>query len=110
MTEGRKSSGFSVDSNVFLTIVRGGFRLRKPGVQGQQRGERGTDLQYKHIRVYLIKSYMSGSLNGVFMMRLTSDGQPWASCDKLQKESLLLGIEAAQHLKQEPNCTAAKTG
>lgn len=44
------------------------------------------------------------------MMRLTSDGQSWASCDKLQKESLLLGIEAAQHLKQEPNCTAAKTG
>lgn len=31
MTEGRKSSGFSVDSNVFLTIVRGGLRLRKPG-------------------------------------------------------------------------------
>lgn len=30
MTEGRKSSGFSVDSKVFLTIVRGGFRLRKP--------------------------------------------------------------------------------
>lgn len=30
MTEGRKSSGFSVDSNVFLTIVKGGFRLRKP--------------------------------------------------------------------------------
>lgn len=75
-------------------------------------GERGAELQYKHIRVYLIKSHMSGSLNGVrvCMMRLTSDGQSWASCDKLQKESLLLSIEAAQHLKQEPNCTAAKTG
>lgn len=39
---------------------------------------------------------------------LTSDRQSRASCDELQEESLLLGIEAAQHLKQEPNCTAAE--
>lgn len=31
----------------------------------------------------------------------TSDRQSGAPCDKLQEESLLLGIEAAQHLKQE---------
>ena len=41
MTEGRKSSGFSVDSKVFLTMVSGGFRLRKPGgpkMEGRVRG------------------------------------------------------------------------
>lgn len=40
---------------------------------------------------------------------LTSDGQSGAPCDKLQEESLLLGIEAAQHLKQEPYGAAART-
>lgn len=39
---------------------------------------------------------------------LTSNRQSWASCDELQEESLLLCIEAAQNLKQEPNCTAAE--
>lgn len=43
------------------------------------------------------------------MRRLTSDRQSGAPCDKLQEESLLLCIEAAQHLKQEPYGTAAKT-
>lgn len=42
------------------------------------------------------------------MRGLTSDWQSWASCDKLQKQSLLLGIEAAQHLKQEPHGTTAE--
>lgn len=51
MTEGRKSSGFSVDSNVFLTIVRGGFRLRKPetrepGVGGRVIAETRLPVQY----------------------------------------------------------------
>lgn len=38
MTDGRKSSGFSVDSNVFLTMVSGGLRLRKPAGQQTRRG------------------------------------------------------------------------
>ena len=42
------------------------------------------------------------------MRRLTSDRQSGASCDELQEKSLLLSVEAAQHLKQEPNCTAGE--
>ena len=42
------------------------------------------------------------------MRRLTSDRQSGASCNELQEESLLLGIETAQHLKQKPDCTAAE--
>ena len=50
MTEGRKSSGFSVDSKVFLTMVSGGFRLRKPGgakMEGRVRG--GVEGIHRHV-------------------------------------------------------------
>lgn len=40
---------------------------------------------------------------------LTSDRKSGATCDKLQEKSLLLCIKTAQHLKQEPHCTATDT-
>ena len=50
MTEGRKSSGFSVDSKVFLTMVSGGFRLRKPGGSRMEvRVRGGVEGIYSHV-------------------------------------------------------------
>lgn len=93
MTEGRKSSGFSVDSNVFLTIVRGGFRLRKPESRGRG-GGRWVQSTSHSCSVF-------STVTCVCVRRLTSDRQSGASGDKLQEQSLLLGIEAAQHFEQE---------
>lgn len=61
ITEGKKSSGFSVDSNVLRTIVNGGFKLRKP-IEKRRDSEQQqqADISKHQLSIYVFQSLVYG--------------------------------------------------
>lgn len=61
ITEGRKSSGFSVDSNVLRTIVSGGFKLRKPIEKRRDSEQRQqADISEHQLSIHAFQSLVYG--------------------------------------------------